>query len=697
MSDFKNENGFDVAQGVVKNKKKPVAAIVAGIVAVLAIGSGLTYALVPSVRNNVKMAIMGPEKYFAETYKSNIKSSKSELIENYQLMYDSLDKMQTGTAVKCNVNFELQDGMKQMLSMANMGEMFNEVNFDMYVNMKENKLEETFKIAADGKDVVSASMFGDMKDMIFYAQVPDLTANVLKIPYKEMLSEEMGDMVEGIKGEMGEVPEELQQVFDMDYSNMKEYFLETNQVDEIITRYTDIIIDGITDVEIEKGVTGKVGKIDYKYNKMVANISSKDAAKIADNLIKELENDKVIKKYVVDTYGISESDYATFIEDAKEEIPDPEEITDEKIILTTYVDEKGTIQGMEMGETAEEEMFSMISAESKNQVAMQMNMENSAIVNIDADKDGNKYTGKISCEADGETYSVDFEDLELVDKKYINGVINLDMKQFGVEDMGNIALNFTTDGKSQTVENKMDNMYKLTLKYEEVSPTDVKIPDENVYGIEEMDKFLGDADINAFLKNIFVKLGMDEATAEMLAENYAGGGLDYGYEDYEEYEDGEEVDLEEDYDLGDLDDYGYDYDLKNAIVKFNENAITLPGSNAEIISMLGDTGVEAVEPAAYEYLYSEDGSIGVTVKNDTKESITVDKATITSIYVYGETSALNLSINDIKIGSTVEEIEKAFGIEVPEDESDVSFYKDLNFLSFSLSDGKVDSITIGIE
>jgi hypothetical protein len=67
-------------------------------------------------------------------------------------------------------------------------------------------------------------------------------------------------------------------------------------------------------------------------------------------------------------------------------------------------------------------------------------------------------------------------------------------------------------------------MYKLTLKYEEVSPTDVKIPDENVYGIEEMDKFLGDADINAFLKNIFVKLGMDEATAEMLAENYAGGG-----------------------------------------------------------------------------------------------------------------------------------------------------------------------------
>ena len=689
MSDFKNENGFDVAQGVVKNKKKPVVAIVAGIVAVLAIGSGLTYALVPSVRNNVKMAIMGPEKYFAETYKSNIKNSKSELIENYQLMYDSLDKMQTGTAVKCNVNFELQDGMKQMLSMANMGEMFNEVNFDMYVNMKENKLEETFKIAADGKDVVSASMFGDMKDMIFYAQVPDLTANVLKIPYKEMLSEEMGDMVE--------VPEELQQVFDMDYSNMKEYFLETNQVDEIITRYTDIIIDGITDVEIEKGVTGKVGKIDYKYNKMVANISSKDAAKIADNLIKELENDKVIKKYVVDTYGISESDYATFIEDAKEEIPDPEEITDEKIILTTYVDEKGTIQGMEMGETAEEEMFSMISAESKNQVAMQMNMENSAIVNIDADKDGNKYTGKISCEADGETYSVDFEDLELVDKKYINGVINLDMKQFGVEDMGNIALNFTTDGKSQTVENKMDNMYKLTLKYEEVSPTDVKIPDENVYGIEEMDKFLGDADINAFLKNIFVKLGMDEATAEMLAENYAGGGLDYGYEDYEEYEDGEEVDLEEDYDLGDLDDYGYDYDLKNAIVKFNENAITLPGSNAEIISMLGDTGVEAVEPAAYEYLYSEDGSIGVTVKNDTKESITVDKATITSIYVYGETSALNLSINDIKTGSTVEEIEKAFGIEVPEDENDVSFYKDSNFLSFSLSDGKVDSITIGIE
>ncbi len=521
MSDFKNENGFDVAQGVVKNKKKPVAAIVAGIVAVAAIGSGLTYALVPSVRNNVKMAIMGPEKYFAETYKSNIKKSKSDLMENYQLMYDSLDKMQTGTAVKCNVNFEIQSGMKQMLSMANMGEMFNEINFDMYVNMKENKLEETFKIAADGKDVVSASVFGEMKDLILYAQVPDLTANVLKIPYKEMISQQVGYM-----------PEEFQKVFDMDYSNMKEYFLETKQVDEIITRYTDIIIDGITDVEIEKGIEGKVGEIDYKYNKMIANISSKDAAKIADNLIKELENDKVIKKYVVDTYGISESDYATFIEDAKEEIPDLEEITDEKIILTTYVDEKGTIQGMEMGETAEEEMFSMISAESKNQVSMQMNIADEAIVNIDADKDGNKYTGKISCEADGETYSVDFEDLELVDKKYINGVINLDMKQFGVEDMGNIALNFTTDGKSQTVENKMDNMYKLTLKYEEVSPTDVKIPDENVYGIEEMDKFLGDADINAFLKNIFVKLGMDEATAEMLAENYAGGGLDYGYEDY---------------------------------------------------------------------------------------------------------------------------------------------------------------------
>lgn len=679
MSDFKNENGFDVAQGVVKNKKKPVAAIVAGIVAVIAIGSGLTYALVPSVRNNVKMAIMGPEKYFAETYKSNIKNSKSELIENYQLMYDSLDKMQTGTAVKCNVNFELQSGMKQMLSMANMGEMFNEINFDMYVNMKENKLEETFKIAADGKDVVSASVFGEMKDLIYYAQVPDLTANVLKIPYKEMLLEQMDAITEGIKGEMGEVPEELQQVFDMDYSNMKEYFLETKQVDEIITRYTDIIIDGITDVEIEKGVTGKVGKIDYKYNKMVANISSKDSEKIVDNLIKELEKDKVIKKYVIDTYGISESDYATFIAETKEEMY---EMIEEKTTLITYIDEKGTIQGMEMTESNVEETILFMSAESKNQVSMQMNIADEAIVNIDADKDGNKYTGKISCEADGETYSVDFEDLELVDKKYINGVINLDMKQFGVEDMGNIALNFTTDGKSQTVENKMDNMYKLTLKYEEVSPTDVKIPDENVYGIEEMDKFLGDADINAFLKNIFVKLGIDEATAEMLAENYAGGGLDYGYEDY---------------DLGDLDDYGYDYDLKNAIVKFNENAITLPGSNAEIISMLGDTGVEAVEPAAYEYLYSEDGSIGVTVKNDTKESITVDKATITSIYVYGETSAFNLSINDVKIGSTIEEIEKAFGIEVSEDEYDVSFFKDLNYISFSLNEGKVDSITIGVE
>ena len=47
--------------------------------------------------------------------------------------------------------------------------------------------------------------------------------------------------------------------------------------------------------------------------------------------------------------------------------------------------------------------------------------------------------------------------------------------------------------------------------------------------------------------------------------------------------------------------------------------------------------------------------------------------------------------------STVEEVEKAFGIEVPEDEYDVSFYKDSNYISFSLNEEKVESITIGVE
>ncbi len=151
-------------------------------------------------------------------------------------------------------------------------------------------------------------------------------------------------------------------------------------------------------------------------------------------------------------------------------------------VMNVYVDSKGVIKGRSF-EIADEEDVKL------NYMSVEDNDNNAFEANIIFDGEGlkisgditeksDKSSGKINVTAVGTTdgdqsFDIEFKDIktENKDKGYCSGEINLNLSAL---DMGNIAVNLSSDGKSQEISTEINvggtKYANVTLKYSDNKP-----------------------------------------------------------------------------------------------------------------------------------------------------------------------------------------------------------------------------------
>ena len=110
VNDELSVSGVD---NVTKKGKGRKAALIGGISAAVVVGGSATaYAASDTVKNQVKLRLSSPEKYYAWVTENNSKNLGQILSENYK---KSIDNMEKGTEAKFKLSFEPTQNAKDML------------------------------------------------------------------------------------------------------------------------------------------------------------------------------------------------------------------------------------------------------------------------------------------------------------------------------------------------------------------------------------------------------------------------------------------------------------------------------------------------------------------------------------------------------------------------------------------------------
>ena len=191
-NDFNNNVG-DVVTGVETVKKKHTglilgfaAVVTAGAVAVVAGGGVAAYCLSDFVKNQVKLRISSPEKYYAWVNEENANDFAKKVSESYQ---KGLDKLDEGQSTNISLKYEATDEVKDLI--------IDEIGLDdeyeedsQVIDIIQNIDSIAIGAEAQSKDsLIDGSVYWDLNDdrlitcdiasdtsaMEYFVRIPELT------------------------------------------------------------------------------------------------------------------------------------------------------------------------------------------------------------------------------------------------------------------------------------------------------------------------------------------------------------------------------------------------------------------------------------------------------------------------------------------------------------------------------------------
>ncbi len=722
MSEY-NNNNFDVNQTQVAfgtevaKKKKPIALFAVGGVLLLAIAAVLSYLLIPSFKNTIKMTVMKPQKYYASVENDNISRQAKEISEQYGKVIEAYNN-EKGTSMdyelSADINPDFLDDISTLVDY-DIPAQFAKIKLNGSTAMKDDKISSDMMLSVNDVKIITLKMLMDSVAEEAYFQVPELTESFFKIPMSEFSDDILDEM--DSTGLMGMAYTPTMESYDdtLISDNFEKIFngelLSEKELEELINKYYNIAIENIEDVELEKGEEVEVGGVDAKFNTLTAKITEKDAVKIAQAILKEMKKDDVIIDAMVELEVCTEDEYKAFIEEGITELKDSTGDKNNFIKLITYVDSKGIICGRELEVYEDKEKIDdfelyYIAAKDGKDIAFEMvlGVEGATFsIELDGEEEAKEtYSGDIKVEAvignswdeESQPYSfnIKFEDYNVAneEKGYINGKFTLDLV------VTKFTVDFKSDGDKQEVSVEIPDYATIKLTYSESKPEDITMPSdsEDIYDLtndEDLTRLMEEIDFEAFIATLGENLGID---LEDLSSSLFGYGYgDYG--DYDDYDDQYDSEKDDDYD----DEYAnIDYDLSKVDIAINGEKVVLAEGLANISNLVDTEGLTVIKAGESEYLYSEDYSISISLINETEADLPIEKCIVEYLHYspYSNEPTMEFSINGIKVGSTVKEVATAFNSEISESASIISIYDADDYfksVKFSVEDGRVASMT----
>lgn len=562
-----------------------------------------------------------------------------------------------------------------------------------------------FNITYDGKSVATLNVVADAENGITYVRVPELSQS-----YLSMTEEEMSDYATKYATQYatGTGIDVTTPSVDIE-NNIDEKALE-NSKDKML----EIVKQNLSEMDSKDGekAEGSLGAVaEYSFTTKTYTVTNQQAADLLKDLLEYVKTDEALVNMICSSSALSKEDFATKIDEQIEKVDEETKDTNSETADVLVYYNKDDIQGIKFEDEEESIKLDSIFLSDDEKFGMFLAVEdNDSDVTFDCGfkvKD-EIVNGNLSVTtngiADGEaTAKMNVQDLKVVneDTGLVKGKV--EMSADAMEHKFSSVYNSTSekDTINVTTSVSLDDEEYISVKTEGAisDASDITIPTGTIYNASiesEMDKYLGECDTEGFTSNIMSVLG-DEVSAFIKGYNPSGsfdtnlsssediiGGSDFGSKNDEEaYFEKENVDF-------------------SAIeCQFNDTKFSMPTKFSTIKNFVkNEDNITEVEAGESEYFNDEKYELFIDVNNSTDGKVSVDDADVTRIKFSGnDTSENKFSMNGITVGSSAEDVIKAFaldGCDASKVETIDLWDEDFNLAVIYLQDGKVTQLSISL-
>lgn len=506
----------------------------------------------------------------ADSYKETEKAAFAKAIQEMGADY-AQDLAQIGDgAVKGNaeIKLSLDDGGKAILGMLTPVDIswLEDASMDTKVNLNEGTMIETMDVKVNGTKICTIEYYFDTENSEVYMRIPELNEGYIKMNMEQMTQEAEAEMEEEGMDSSFSTSMDLADAMNSYFSTL-DNLPEADVLTSILTRYSDIIFDNVTDGENPGTQSSAAGDVSQELTVLEGHVTQAEAQPMFQQILDTAKTDEELKGLIeswTEAMNDPEYSYDTFlqaIEDLEKDLDGEIDESDTSgFVLRAWVDDNGEVVGREVladdGEQ-EESLFRYLCTTDGDQRGFSFTMgsdEDSVGLYGSGTLSGDVLSGTYTFTSGGEDAAVievaDY-DTKAVENGIWKGTYTISGAPIEDEDgnsydpFGGMQLIFTTDGKD---ENNME--WNLTLAANGVSLGALSITGGNegedleavdFASLTDVYDFSNDADVEKFGEDV----NMDTITANLTSAGMPDGWLESvmeaasgsGAEEITEYDD----------------------------------------------------------------------------------------------------------------------------------------------------------------
>lgn len=506
----------------------------------------------------------------ADSYKETEKAAFAKAIQEMGADY-AQDLAQIGDgAVKGNaeIKLSLDDGGKAILGMLTPVDIswLEDASMDTKVNLNEGTMIETMDVKVNGTKICTIEYYFDTENSEVYMRIPELNEGYIKMNMEQMTQEAESEMEEEGMDSSFSASIDMTDAMNSYFSTL-DNLPEADALTSILTRYSDIIFDNVTDGENPGTQSSAAGDVSQELTVLEGHVTQAEAQPMFQQILDTAKTDEELKGLIeswTEAMNDPEYSYDTFlqaIEDLEKDLDGEIDESDTSgFVLRAWVDDNGEVVGREVladdGEQ-EESLFSYLCTTDGDQRGFSFTMgsdEDSVGLYGSGTLSGDVLSGTYTFTSGGEDAAVievaDY-DTKAVENGIWKGTYTISGAPIEDEDgnsydpFGGMQLIFTTDGKD---ENNME--WNLTLAANGVSLGALSITGGNegedleavdFASLTDVYDFSNDADVEKFGEDV----NMDTITANLTSAGMPDGWLESvmeaasgsGAEEITEYDD----------------------------------------------------------------------------------------------------------------------------------------------------------------
>ena len=506
----------------------------------------------------------------ADSYKETEKAAFAKAIQEMGADY-AQDLAQIGDgAVKGNaeIKLSLDDGGKAILGMLTPVDIswLEDASMDTKVNLNEGTMIETMDVKVNGTKICTIEYYFDTENSEVYMRIPELNEGYIKMNMEQMTQEAESEMEEEGMDSSFSTSMDLADAMNSYFSTL-DNLPEADALTSILTRYSDIIFDNVTDGENPGIQSSAAGDVSQELTVLEGHVTQAEAQPMFQQILDTAKTDEELKGLIeswTEAMNDPEYSYDTFlqaIEDLEKDLDGEIDESDTSgFVLRAWVDDNGEVVGREVladdGEQ-EESLFRYLCTTDGDQRGFSFTMgsdEDSVGLYGSGTLSGDVLSGTYTFTSGGEdavVIEVADYDTKAVENGIWKGTYTISGAPIEDEDgnsydpFGGMQLIFTTDGKD---ENNME--LNLTLAANGVSLGALSITGGNegedleavdFASLTDVYDFSNDADVEKIGEGVnmqtitanLTSAGMPDGWLESVMEAASGSGA----EEITEYDD----------------------------------------------------------------------------------------------------------------------------------------------------------------